>query len=156
MAKQPPKRQSKHEPKQPPKQQASQRPKRIVRDRRLTKDEVATDTVIREKYRGKPSLKTLLASGEFVDPMPTGDYVALVKVMAQLKRTRAEMKLSLSELAERTGIDKGTISKLENGVFDNPTIGTIQRYAAAIGKGIVVGIVDLPIVAGASGEHAAG
>jgi DNA-binding XRE family transcriptional regulator len=150
MAKQSPKRHSKQQSKRRP------APKRVVRDRRLTKDEVAADNALREKYRGKPSLKTLLASGEFVDPMPTADYVALVKVMARLKRTRAELKVSLNELAQRTGIDKGTISKLENGVFDNPTIGTIQRYARAIGKGIVVGIIDLPIAAGGSGEHAPG
>jgi DNA-binding XRE family transcriptional regulator len=158
MAKQSPRRQPKGQSKQPAKrpaaQQAIQRPKRIIRDRRLTKAEIAADNAVRKKFRGKPSLKSLLASGDFTDPMPTTDYVALVKVMARLKQARTSQKISLNELAQRTGIDKGTISKLENGVFDNPTIGTIQRYASAIGKGIVVGVIDLP--AGGAEDYAAG
>ncbi|HEX4142052.1 MAG TPA: helix-turn-helix transcriptional regulator [Pirellulales bacterium] len=154
MAKQSPKRQSKRQSKRLEKQQAIQRPKRTIRDRRLTKEEIAADNSVRKKFRGKPSLKSLLASGDFTDPMPTTDYVALVKVMARLKQARTSQKISLNELAQRSGIDKGTISKLENGVFDNPTIGTIQRYASAIGKGIVVGVIDLP--AGGAEDYAVG
>ena len=77
----------------------------------------------------------------------------LVNVVARLKQARVELKISLNELAQRTGIDKGTISKLENGIFDNPTIGTIQRYAKAIGKGIVIGVVDLPTGSVGIAEH---
>lgn len=146
MAKRPPKRQVRHSPKQ--------RPTKVVRNRRLTKAEALADRAVREKYRDRPSLDSLLASGDYTAPVPTGDYVGLLKVMARLKRARTSQKVSLSEMAARTGIDKGSLSKLENGVFDNPTVATIQRYAQAIGKQIVVGIVDAQLPFGESGTPA--
>jgi transcriptional regulator with XRE-family HTH domain len=42
--------------------------------------------------------------------------------------------LSLSQMAQRTGIDRATISKLENGRIPNPTIGTLKSYASALGR----------------------
>ncbi len=41
--------------------------------------------------------------------------------------------MSLADLTERTGIDRGTISKLGTGKMDNPTIGTLGTYARALG-----------------------
>ncbi len=37
-------------------------------------------------------------------------------------------------MAERTGIDRATISKLETGKIANPTIGTLTTYARALGQ----------------------
>ena len=37
-------------------------------------------------------------------------------------------------MAARTGIDRATISKLENGRLANPTIGTLRTYAKALGR----------------------
>ena len=37
-------------------------------------------------------------------------------------------------MAERTGIDRATISKLETGKLANPTIGTLRTYARALGR----------------------
>jgi transcriptional regulator with XRE-family HTH domain len=37
-------------------------------------------------------------------------------------------------MAERTGIDRATISKLETGKIANPTIGTLRTYAKALGR----------------------
>ena len=37
-------------------------------------------------------------------------------------------------MAERTGIDRATISKLETGKIPNPTIGTLRTYARALGR----------------------
>jgi transcriptional regulator with XRE-family HTH domain len=42
--------------------------------------------------------------------------------------------LSLTNMAERTGIDRATISKLETGKIPNPTIGTLRTYARALGR----------------------
>ena len=47
-------------------------------------------------------------------------------------------------LAERTGIDRAALSRLENGAQDNPTINTLQRYAFALGKQVLVQVADLP------------
>ena len=60
--------------------------------------------------------------------------------LESLKRERERMGLSLTDVAERSGIDRATLSKLENGRQVNPTLGTLNRYAAALGKrlGLVV------------------
>ena len=45
-------------------------------------------------------------------------------------------------MATRTGMDRAAIQKLESGVHTNPTISTINRYLHALGKRLVVSIVD--------------
>jgi transcriptional regulator with XRE-family HTH domain len=51
--------------------------------------------------------------------------------------------LSLADVAERSGIDKAALSRLENGVHDNPTVETLARYAAALGKKLTWSLQDL-------------
>ena len=46
--------------------------------------------------------------------------------------------LSLSELIERTGIERSTLSRLGNNEETNPTAATLARYADAVGKKILV------------------
>lgn len=65
-----------------------------------------------------------------------------LQVAATLRKEREIAGLSLSELSEQTGMDKGALSKLETGA-NNPTIGTLSRYARALGKQIVVSLVEL-------------
>jgi transcriptional regulator with XRE-family HTH domain len=45
-----------------------------------------------------------------------------------------QQRLSLTAMAERTGTDRATISKLETGKLANPTIGTLRPYAKALGR----------------------
>jgi transcriptional regulator with XRE-family HTH domain len=47
-----------------------------------------------------------------------------------------------SYATKRAGIDRATISRLENGRIDNPTIATTTRYAKAMGKKIHVSLVE--------------
>ena len=49
-------------------------------------------------------------------------------------RERERQGLSLTDMAELTGIDRATISKLETGKIANPTIGTLRTYAKALGR----------------------
>jgi transcriptional regulator with XRE-family HTH domain len=42
----------------------------------------------------------------------------------------------------RTGIEKGNLSRLENAPNPNPTIDTLTRYADAVGKEVVITLVD--------------
>ena len=58
----------------------------------------------------------------------------LVEAMAALRSERERQGLSLTDMAERTGIDRATISKLETGKIPNPTIGTLRTYAKALGR----------------------
>ena len=59
-----------------------------------------------------------------------------------LKTTREALGLSLADIKERTGIEKGNLSRLENAVHPNPTIDTLTRYAEAVGKELVIELID--------------
>jgi ribosome-binding protein aMBF1 (putative translation factor) len=60
---------------------------------------------------------------------------------AMLRAEREAAGLTLRELSERSGMDKGFLSRLENG-HRSPTYDTLRRYAEALGKEIDVRIVD--------------
>jgi ribosome-binding protein aMBF1 (putative translation factor) len=64
---------------------------------------------------------------------PVGDP-ELIEALAGLRRERERQGLSLTDMAERTGIDRATISKLETGKLANPTVGTLKTYARALGR----------------------
>jgi ribosome-binding protein aMBF1 (putative translation factor) len=64
---------------------------------------------------------------------PVGDP-ELIAALAGLRRERERQGLSLTDMAERTGIDRATISKLETGKIANPTVGTLRTYAKALGR----------------------
>jgi transcriptional regulator with XRE-family HTH domain len=51
-----------------------------------------------------------------------------------LKRERTEQHLSLGELERRSGVRKGTISRIEKGDTKNPGGNTLQSLAKALGK----------------------
>ncbi len=59
-----------------------------------------------------------------------------------LKAEREARGWSLTDLENRTGIDRATLSRFETGVCGNPTIATLNRYASALGKQIVVSLRD--------------
>jgi DNA-binding XRE family transcriptional regulator len=100
-----------------------------------TPEDRARHKEIRERFqRERPTMEQLLASGEYVGPIPQGLYRDLRLALHELKKAREESGLSLSDVAERSGIDKAALSRLENGVQANPTVETLFRYAAALGK----------------------
>ena len=63
--------------------------------------------------------------------------------MALMKIVRGEAGVSLTDLAARAGMQKSSLSRLEN-EDRNPTVRTLERVAAALGKRLVVRIEDLP------------
>ena len=64
--------------------------------------------------------------------------------LAALRAERERRGLSLADLAERTGIDKAMLSRLETGKIPNPTLSTLRAYAKALGKRLVWSTEDLP------------
>ena len=50
----------------------------------------------------------------------------------QFKELRKKKNLTQTQLAEKTGMEKGQISKIENGKF-NLTLATINKIASALG-----------------------
>jgi DNA-binding XRE family transcriptional regulator len=110
--------------------------KRITRDRRLAPEGAAKYRAIREQVAEE--LPDLVARHHermaVLDP--------LQELLGQLKATREEKGLSLADVADRTGMDRSALSKLETGQRPNPTVETLVRYAEAVGKRLVVALTD--------------
>ncbi len=73
-----------------------------------------------------------LSDIEKADSVALEAYQILQEVIVALRKRRKEDGLSLDDVAEASGIDKGYLSRLENGKVINPTFGTLYRYASAI------------------------
>jgi DNA-binding phage protein len=67
---------------------------------------------------------------------------ALHEALKLLKAERLKMGLSLSDVEQRTGIGRPNLSRLENEAEANPTIGTLTRYAEALGKRLLIVLAD--------------
>jgi DNA-binding XRE family transcriptional regulator len=94
------------------------------------------------------------ASGKYHGPMPFGVFQDLLLAMIELKKAREALGLSLADVSARTGIDRGSISKMENGLA-NPTFETIGRYAAGLGKRVGIILEDLaPVERDNANSHA--
>ena len=112
--------------------------------RPLTAEEKARHALVRRQIESeKPRLRKvgLAAKAAYEARQPR-----LKEAIAALKSAREQQGLSLGEIGARTGIDKSNLSRLENDSDPNPTIDTLTRYAAAVGKEIVVVLTDkLPL-----------
>ena len=116
---------------------------RIHRPRTQTPEQEANELVLRQRFQQeKPSLQDLVERGDIGQVFTMREYWELCRTFAGLKALREQQGLSISDLAERTGMDRAMISRLENGQIDNPTIATVARYATALGKRVVVSLVD--------------
>lgn len=62
----------------------------------------------------------------------------LRQVLAALRAERERQGLSLADINERTGIDRAALSRLENNEDANPTLATLERYAEAVGRQMIV------------------
>jgi len=107
--------------------------KRIHRSLEWTPEERRRQHEIRERFqRERPGLDELVASGDAPEAVSHGEYLDLRAMLAALKRHREQQGLSLADVAARSGMDRSAISRLENGVYVNPTLDTLYRYAEAI------------------------
>ena len=94
---------------------------------------------IRDKFRDwHPSPEGLIASGEGVNFDLHGEYRDLPPFVEGIKRARAGAGLTLADVSRRCGIDQPALSRLENGHNKNPTLDTLWRYAAAVGRRLVL------------------
>lgn len=118
--------------------------RRLFRKRNQTPAQEAREAAVRARFqRERPSLRDLLESGDGTEPLAQREYFELqVACRERLRPLREAAGLSLSDMAARTGMDRAAIQKLESGVHTNPTISTINRYLRALGKRLVVSIVD--------------
>jgi len=112
-------------------------PHRVFRANRKSPAERTREKALRARLqKEKPSLDELVRFGECdADAIKTmGMYFDVQRALQALKRDRQRGGLSIGDVAERSGLDRAVVSRLENGKQDNPTVATLMRYAAAVGK----------------------
>jgi hypothetical protein len=113
--------------------------RRVHRKIERTPEQMAELRAAREAFqRDKPSLDDLDASGDYEGPYRHGDVMSFLSAVATLRRERERRGLTLAEVSDRSGLDKGMLSRLENGKILNPTLTTLWRYAEAIGATIAL------------------
>jgi len=122
------------------------RGKRIYQQ--ATNEERARHALVREqvaaelpeiKRRGLERLDLLKKAGTPLRQVP------LRQVLAALRDERERQGLSLADINARTGIDRAALSRLETNQDANPTLATLERYAEAIGKQLIVLLSDSDI-----------
>jgi ribosome-binding protein aMBF1 (putative translation factor) len=59
-----------------------------------------------------------------------------------LRDERQRQGLSLADLEQRTGMSRSALCRLETDLEANPTITTLQRYADALGKRLLIVVAD--------------
>ena len=112
--------------------------KRIYRE--TTEEEEERHKRIREQVQAElPDIKKR-AKLKLDEVMQHG--IAIQHTMSVLKAERMKKGLSLSSMKERTGIERSTLSRLENNEEGNPTVNTLARYAEAVGKKVLIVLAD--------------
>jgi transcriptional regulator with XRE-family HTH domain len=76
----------------------------------------------------------------FSDPSSLGDHLDFAVFMASARKAREGRGLTVSEVAERMGVDHAAVSRLESGKQANPTVNTVMRYVEAIGLRVAWGL----------------
>jgi predicted XRE-type DNA-binding protein len=114
--------------------------RRIHKKTELTPEQKARQDAAKKAFKDwHPDVNELLATGEYEGPFLQGQYLALRALVLALKTVREDQGLTLAQVTERSGIDQPNLSRLENGKNANPTLDTLYRYAAAMGRVVTLG-----------------
>jgi DNA-binding phage protein len=63
-------------------------------------------------------------------------------ILVELRAERHRQGLSLAQMAERAGMDRQNLHRLETDPNANPTLQTLHRLAGALGKSIRMQLTD--------------
>jgi len=109
-----------------------------------TPEQRAQHRAIREPFRDwHPGPEELIASGAAAQLGLNVVYAPAQELLRHLKVSREAAALTLADVSARCGIDQPALSRLENGHTPNPTLDTLWRYAAAVGKRLVLSAEDI-------------
>ncbi len=111
----------------------------------LSPQQRAEHQAIRDALRTwHPGPEELIASGEAARLGLDVIHSPAHELVRQLKIAREEAALTLADVSARCGIDRATLVSLEDGHAPNLTLDTLWRYAAAIGKRLVLSAENVP------------
>jgi Helix-turn-helix len=112
-----------------------------------TAEELARIQALRERFQSeRPTHEELIASGDYEGPIPQASLVSYFSTVAKLKRERERQGLTLADISERSGLDVGLLSRLENGKVVNPMLTTLWRYADALGCTVTLDVSEAAAV----------
>ncbi len=117
-----------------PKSESSDELEQMTADKRASYEKAVAEEKLarRENARyGRESAKRLKEERQ-----------QIADLITRLRCIRQASGVSLNELETRTGISKSSLSRLENSVAPNPTLLTLQRYAAAVGVTLKHDVVE--------------
>ena len=85
----------------------------------------------------------MFAEGRRVFAADSSVTARLQAAMSILKAVRNSQRMTLNELATRTGMTKPYLSKLENDTGANVTVNTLYRITSALGHDLQISVVPL-------------
>jgi len=93
-------------------------------------------------YRESALCKAQASMPPLDAPIKNSAAWAVELLMHTIREERQKQKLSLDVVAERSGVDKAMLSKLENGKLINAQVDTLMRIARALGKVVRLELAD--------------
>lgn len=109
-----------------------------------TAQQRAEHQAIRDEFHEwHPGPEEMIASGAAARLGLDVIHFPAQELLRNLKASREAAGLTLADVSARCGIDQPAISRLENGRTQNPTLDTLWRYAAAVGKRLVLSAEDV-------------
>ncbi|MBL8814571.1 MAG: helix-turn-helix transcriptional regulator [Planctomyces sp.] len=117
----------------------SDRGKRVFR--KSTSEELKRHKDIRQKIESE--LPDIRARAKNQLTLLVNEGTPIRQLLGALRAERQRLGLSLADINERTGIDRAALSRLENNEDANPTLTTLERYAEALGKRMIVLLSDV-------------
>src|SRR6266404_5076186 len=109
-----------------------------------TPQQRAQHKAIRGAFRDwHPGPEELIASGAAAQFGLDVIHFPAIDLVRSLKASHEAAGLPLVEVSARCGIDQPALSRLENGHTQNPTLDTLWRYAAAVGKRLLLSAEDI-------------
>ena len=98
---------------------------------------------VRQRFAGQPTLEQLRASGELVPVGSIDDYVALRRAQRILQEARLAARMSIEDVARRTGLQPVIVETIESGPVAELSLALVNRFAAAVGKRVDLSIATL-------------
>ena len=112
--------------------------------KRTTADQARLIAKRKDFQSKRASLSDLVGSGDYVESTTQRAYLEAKLIARMLKQAREEAQMTLAEVSDATGMDRSAISRLENGIYPNTSINTLNRLASAYGKRCVLCLEDAP------------
>jgi DNA-binding XRE family transcriptional regulator len=99
-----------------------------------TAEQRAEEEAVRRQHAANPVRKRPAGA------ISQQSFAAILGLVARFKAVRESQGLTLAEVAGRMGIDSPALSRLETGKMLNPTLGTLHKWAEALGQKLDVGL----------------